>query len=213
MLLPLSCYFSFRFYKKTVRGFRGSPVLARVLGSGLSMLVTQPVSQSFMQIPVSIYFGRFGMGTVLFILCSQCAVSVAQSQLPKPSRTIYKCNIKGTVSYSDEPCLGAQRLDATPSRGVDRLSGQTRTGQDVAREIHTEQFGAALRPLHGMTTSQFVTAVRRNDLGPAVRRECNELEPNILGLEQVEKRADAVTIKRVQQDLFVLRKRYKELAC
>jgi len=149
----------------------------------------------------------------LLILMSPWATSVAQSQLPAPSRTIYKCKIKGTVSYSDEPCLGAQRLDATPSRGVDRLSGQARTGRDVATEIHTEQFGAALRPLHGMTTSQFATAVRRNQLDPAVRRECNALEPNILGLEQAEKHADAVTIKQVQQDLFVLRKRYKELAC
>lgn len=150
---------------------------------------------------------------MLLMACLACSAVLAQSQLPAPSRTIYKCVVKGSVTYSDEPCVGAQRLDATPTRGVDRLSGSTRIGKDVAAEIRTEQFATALRPLSGMSTSEFATAVRRNGLQPAVQRECSELEPAILKLEQAEKRNDASTINQVQQDLFVLRKRYKNLAC
>ena len=142
-----------------------------------------------------------------------CAMVPAQAQLPAPSRTIYKCHVKGSVSYSDEPCAGAQRLDVTPSRGVSRLSGSSRTGKDVASELHTEQMAAAFRPLSGMNAAQYATAGRRGRLAPAAQRECRQLEPGILELEQAEARADTATIKAIQQELFVLRKRYKTLAC
>lgn len=141
------------------------------------------------------------------------ATAAVQSQLPAPSRAIYKCHINGTVSYSDEPCVGAQRIDATPVSGVTHLSGSSRIGKDVANEIHREQFANAVRPLTGMNASEFATATRRNQLDPAARRECGQLEPSILQLEQAEKRADLVAVKPIQQDLFTLRKRYKKLAC
>lgn len=140
-------------------------------------------------------------------------VVAAQAPLPSPSRTIYKCVVKGAVSYSDEPCPGAQRLDATPNRGIDRLSGKSRIGNDVAREAGAERFATVVRPLTGMDPARFATASRRTNMTPDVRRECNQLEPAILELEQAEKRADAVALKSAQQDLFVLRKRYKTLAC
>lgn len=149
----------------------------------------------------------------LLAVILSCPVVSAQSRLPAPSRTIYKCIVKGATSYSDEPCAGAQRLDATPSRGVNHLSGASRTGKDVASEVHREQFAAALRPLSGMDEAQFAAYGRRINLAPAVQRECQQLEPAILSLEKAESRADAVAIKSIQQDLFTLRKRYKTLAC
>lgn len=137
----------------------------------------------------------------------------AQSQLPAPSRTIYKCRVNGTVSYSDEPCVGAQRIDAAPARGVDHLSGSRRVGTDVANEIHAEQFADIFRPLTGMSASQFATAVRRSKLQPAVGQECGQLEPAILRLEAAEGHADATVVKAIQLDLYGLRKRYKTLGC
>lgn len=149
----------------------------------------------------------------VFAVLLPCGVVSAQSQLPAPSRTIYKCVVKGAVSYSDEPCAGAQRLDATPTSGVTHLSGSSKVGKDVASEIHREQFATALRPLHGMNAAQFNTEVRRNNLDLSAQRECHQLEPAILQLEQAERRADAGAVKPIQQDLLTLRKRYKTLAC
>lgn len=140
-------------------------------------------------------------------------VVLAQSQLPAPSRTIYKCKIKGAITYSDEPCVGAQRLDAIPTRGVDRLSGSAMMGQDVRNEVRSEQFAHALRPLTGMNAAQFSTAARRYRLDAAVQRECGQLEPAILKLEQAEQHARAADSGVIQQDLYILRKRYQKLAC
>lgn len=156
---------------------------------------------------------RFAFGWALLGIFLPSAVVSAQSQLPAPNRTIYKCQLKGRISYSDEPCVGAQRLDAVPTRGVDRLSGSTRTGKDVRNEVHSEQFAHAIRPLTGMSPSQFAVATRRQRLDAATQRECSQLEPTILELEQAERRAHAAMAGPIQQDLFILRKRYKKLEC
>jgi len=137
----------------------------------------------------------------------------SQSQLPPPNRTIYKCQVKGTISYSDEPCVGAQRLEATPTRGVDRLSGSARTGSDVSKEVRSEQFAQAIRPLTGMSAAQFGTAVRRHPLDATTQHECHQLGPAILKLEQAERHASAAVIAPIQQDLFVLRKQYQKRGC
>lgn len=139
--------------------------------------------------------------------------AAAQSQLPAPSRTIYKCQLKGTVSYSDEPCVGAQRLDVVPTRGADRLSGSKRVGGDVEKEVRSEHFASAIKPLTGMSPSQFATASRRYHLDAASQSECRQLESTILISEQAERSAGAGMLEAIRQDLFSLRKRYKKLGC
>lgn len=147
------------------------------------------------------------------VLAGAASSTAAQEPLPAPNRTIYKCQSHGKTSYSDEPCLGAQRLDATPTRGVDRLSGKSRIGNDVAAEIRSEQFAQALRPLSGMTSSEFATATRRQRLSADAQRECRVLESAILESEQVERRARAAMMESIQQDLFILRQRYRKQGC
>jgi hypothetical protein len=150
---------------------------------------------------------------MLLAACIPGAFALAQTSLPAPSRSIFKCQVNGKISYSDEPCVGAQRLDATPVSGVTHLSGSSKIGKDVANEIYIEQHAKVFRPLTGMSAIELTTATRRNQLIPTDRRECYQLEPIILALEHAERRATAATIQSIQQDLFVRRKRYKELGC
>lgn len=153
------------------------------------------------------------VGAALMASFLPIAVVWAQTQLPAPGRTIYKCQVNGKFQYSDEPCIGAQRLDVVPTRGMDRLSGSARTGRDVAREIYSEQMAQALQPLSGMSTSQYATYSRRHRLSAESQRECRQLEPAILALEKAEQRSHGHAVQTIQQDLLVLRKRYKTLAC
>lgn len=96
---------------------------------------------------------------------------------------------------------------------MDRLSGSAMTGRDVSKEIRSEQFAHALRPLTGMSASQFATAVRRQPLDSAAQRACGQLEPAILERELAERHASAAVLGPIQQDLFVLRKQYQKLGC
>lgn len=141
------------------------------------------------------------------------AATSALAQLPAPTRTVYKCQIDGKIRYSDEPCVGARRIDVTPTRGVDRLSGSARTGKDVAREIWSEQFSEALKPISGMSAAEFSAASRRNSLSGNSQRECRQLEIAILVSEKKEQSASKPYVQSIQQELFILRKRFKVLGC
>lgn len=138
----------------------------------------------------------------------------AHAQLPAPSRTIYKCEVGGKVTYGDQPCLGAQRLDVVVPRGVSKLSGRERSGTDVANERRREELARALQPLTGMDEQKFATATRRHNLSAAAKRECRALEAAILDNEQAEQRSGARGVmEALQHDLLILRKRYRELNC
>ena len=150
-----------------------------------------------------------GLLGIPFILAANSALA----QLPAPTRTVYKCKIEGKLRYSDEPCLGAQRIDVTPTRGVDRLSGSVRIGNDVAREIHTEQVAKAIEPISGMNAAEFSTVSRRINLSAEAQRECRQLETAIVASEKKERSASGPVLESTQQELFVLRKRYKTLGC
>jgi hypothetical protein len=159
--------------------------------------------------PCSQARGRIG---VLIALVSSAIPAIAQ-QLPPPSRTMYKCTNNKLVSYSDKPCLGAERLVVVPSRGVSKLSGKERIGPDVLEERRRELFAQALRPISGMTPAQFEIYRRRALLDSAARAECRQLDPVLLRTEAMEAAANKLDKPAVQRNLFVLRTRYTELGC
>jgi hypothetical protein len=96
--------------------------------------------------------------------------------LPPPSRTMYKCKVNGTTTYSETPCLGATRIEVEPTRGVSTLSGRQRTGSDVLREQQQEGLAAAIRPVTGMDAKQFKLAERRYALPAAAQQACRQLD-------------------------------------
>lgn len=67
---------------------------------------------------------------------------------------IYRCELGGKVSYSDEPCVGAKVVDATPTQGMDKMTGSTRKGADVLRDENRKAVDAALQPLTGLDHEQ-----------------------------------------------------------
>lgn len=154
---------------------------------------------------------QFAIGIVVTALA--CAVPASAQQLRAPSRTMYKCTDNKIVSYSDKPCLGAERLVVVPTRGVSKLSGQERIGRDVQAEQHREAFADALRPISGMTPEQFEVYGRRMRLSSAAQTECRQLAPLLLRTEAMEAAADNRTKPPIQRDLFLLRSRYTELGC
>jgi hypothetical protein len=140
------------------------------------------------------------------------APAEAQS-LPSPSRTVFKCKKDGKIVYSDSPCLGAEKLDVEPTRGLNAASGKERIGPDVQRELRRETMANGLRPITGLDPKQFETAGRRLHLSGEAQRECRDLDRVIPAVELKESRATGAALPPIQQQLFVLRTRYRELRC
>ncbi|NRF71417.1 DUF4124 domain-containing protein [Aquincola sp. S2] len=141
------------------------------------------------------------------------AAAIAQpTGLRHSNGNVYRCDVDGKVTYSDEPCLGAKRVDVQPTRGLDKSSGKERTGADVARERRREGLAEALRPVTGMDAKQFDAEGRRHRLQPADKAECRWLDASIARLEASEKAATGEATA-TQRDLLSQRRRYLDLRC
>jgi hypothetical protein len=146
--------------------------------------------------------------------CALCISPALSAQtLHAPSRTLFKCQDQGKIVYSDSPCLGAEKLEVEPTRGVNKLSGKVRIGPDVQRELHREMLAEAIRPLSGMNAKQFEVAVRRVNLPGAVQQECRRLDQDLASTEYEETRTVQTALRDVQARLLLLRQRYRELRC
>ena len=156
---------------------------------------------------MSVIASRFLLAAVLL------PVFVSAQSLPPPSRTMYKCQAKGTTTYSESPCPGATRLEIEPSRGVSKLSGKERIGQDVFYERQREAMAEAWRPVTGMDAKELAVYSRRAQLAPAARNECRQLDQSMPEAELEERRVAPAQLREVQQRLFLLRQRSRELRC
>lgn len=137
----------------------------------------------------------------------------AGQSLPAPTRHIYKCEMAGKVAYSDEPCLGARKLDLVVPRGLNKLSGKERTGADVGNERRRESLAQALRPVTGMSPDRFAVETHRQGLGSYTQAECQALDQSIPRLESLEKTAAGADRTTIQRDLLISRKRFKDMRC
>lgn len=139
--------------------------------------------------------------------------SVFAQGLQAPSRTVFKCEKDGKVSYSDAPCLGAKRIDVEPTRGLNKSSGVERVGADVRREQTNEQVAEALRPVFGESAEERSIRHRRAALNPQDRTECTRLDGDIKAAEQTERRAAKSDLAGIQTNLLNLRSRYHTIKC
>lgn len=156
------------------------------------------------------YRVTFAASLGLLVLLSTLAIA---QKLPPPSRTVYKCTVDGKTLYSDSPCLGAERLEIEPTRGLDKSSGRSRIGGEVRREKHREDMADALRPITGMSTKQFDQYGKRSQLSPESQRECRNLDIAAHTTESEEKRVSKPELPSVQKRLLVIRQRLRELGC
>lgn len=137
----------------------------------------------------------------------------AQGKLPPTSRAVYKCTTDGKVVYSDEPCLGAEKINAEPTRGLNQFTGNVQRGRDVQNEINREAFAQAVRPLTGMDANQLAVETRRQQLTPYARRQCQKLDQEILAGEAQKRSATGNDRGQLQQALFNNRTLHKRFGC
>lgn len=149
--------------------------------------------------------------SLTLILCS--GIALAQTTLPAPSRTVFKCQVDGKVVYSDSPCLGAQKIDVEPTRGLNKTTGRELVGADVRHEQFRENLATSIQPITGMNSKQFESYGRRMKLSPEVQKECRQLDNKIPIAEQQEKLSKPETLAQSQAVLLGLRKRFREINC
>ncbi|MDP9877601.1 hypothetical protein J2W25_001907 [Variovorax boronicumulans] len=142
---------------------------------------------------------------------AQALILAAAFGLIQPAiaqKPVYKCIDAGKTTYSNEPCINAVEIDATPTRGMDKWTGTTRKGKEVNNQEHREAMSDALRPLLGMNREQYATAVRRQPLALKDRAECTHLD-GVLDVGRLQKNRTA----EEEVKLYKARKRFNDLQC
>lgn len=117
-----------------------------------------------------------------------------------------------SVVYSNEPCLGAQVVDTTPTQGMDKSSGVSRKGAAVQNTEFRKTMADAIKPLTGMDAQQLEKAGVRVKLKPDAQRECNALDERLTQQELLVGSAERPTTNATAV-LFESRRRYRELGC
>ena len=126
---------------------------------------------------------------------------------------VYKCTVSGKTLYSNEPCVGAQRIDATPPRGFNKSSGQVLKGKDVRQEEIDEMLEKIAQTTLGQEWNQQKARKRQfhtsND-----KAQCARLDLEIEQLEAMKKaNQTSPTLAEVQKALFQKRKTFRDLDC
>ncbi|MCZ2104916.1 MAG: DUF4124 domain-containing protein [Burkholderiales bacterium] len=128
-------------------------------------------------------------------------------------KPVYRCETAGRVSYSNEPCVGAREIDATPTQGMDKMTGVSRKGADVRRDEYDTAMANAVKPLTGMTPDQFRVYRRRSKLSASDQAACTRLDGSLPQLKQRAASAPASDKARAEVDLYKARKRFNDLNC
>ena len=155
-----------------------------------------------------------GIGLASLALCS-----LAQTvKFLEPTRTVFRCEVAGKITYSDALCRGAQRVDVQPTHGLNKASGTVRVGEDVrvedTNEAHTnEAITEAIRPIAAMSGDPRAGHQRRFKLPPSSKAECALLDRRVLSQERVERELTGRDKVGAQRDLFESRSRAREIGC
>lgn len=97
--------------------------------------------------------------------------------------TVYGCETNGKVTYSNAPWVGAKVIDATPTQGRDKMTGQSRKGAAVQRDELNAVFDNALRPLRGRSHADMGVMRRRVKLPSNEQAQCARLDDLLPTLE------------------------------
>lgn len=144
----------------------------------------------------------------LALLCLLSFSIAAHAQKP-----VYRCETAGKVSYSDAPCVGAKEIDATPTQGMDKMTGASRKGADVQRAEHNALMADALKPLTGMSPEQYRVYKHRFKLSPRDKAECTRLDTELPDLKQRAATAPVSDKALADVELYKARKQFNDMNC
>lgn len=141
------------------------------------------------------------------------AIMVLMLRATAASAQVYRCEHSGKVSYSDETCVGAKVVDATPTQGMDKMTGSTRKGAEVLRDDRRKVMDSAFQPLTGLNHEQMNVERKRQKLSPDANATCRNLDRQLPQLEAQVRSASASQKQEAEVALYRARKAFFEQNC
>ena len=143
------------------------------------------------------------------LLCALALVITA----PAMGQQVYRCEANGKVGYSHEPCPGAKAIDATPTQGMDKMTGKSLKSADVQRDEFRKQMSDMSSQITGISPETHARLAQRYKLARTVQLECASWDARLPGIEEDASQARPQQKEQAEAHLYQARKRFRELRC
>lgn len=141
------------------------------------------------------------------------AIAFAACANLSPAQQVYRCESGGHISYSHEPCLGAQAVDTTPTQGMNKMTGITKKGADVQRDENRRLLNGIASQITGLSPETHARLGQRHKLSRSAQLECSAWDLRLPALEQAASQASPAKKAQADSDLFQARLAFRDLRC
>ena len=129
------------------------------------------------------------------------------------AQQVYRCEVNGKVSYSNEPCQGAKVVNTTPAQSSDRTSGQQRKDMDALKAELERNNATKTRALAAKTPEDPEVAKRRENLTPLAKHSCSLLDQSLPQLRENAAHGTPENKEKADIQLYKARKAFQDLRC
>lgn len=141
------------------------------------------------------------------------AITFAAYTALSSAQQVYRCESGGHVSYSHEPCLGAQAIDTTPTQGLDKWTGKTQQHRDIRNENFQRGLAQAIRPITGLSPEEFKVSAQRQKLSASDQLHCKLLDQRLPSLTRSAAQASPARKSQAEAALYEARQQFRDLRC
>ena len=129
------------------------------------------------------------------------------------AQQVYRCEVNGQVSYSNEPCQGAKVVNTTPAQSSDKTSDQQQKNLDALKAELERNNATKTRALTAKAPEDPEVARRRENLTPLAKHSCSLLDQSLPQLREDAAHGTPENKEKADIQLYKARKAFQDLRC
>ena len=147
------------------------------------------------------------------IIATLAMAACLSMTLPAMAQQVYRCEVNGKVSYSNEPCQGAKVVNTTPAQSSDKTSDQQQKNLDTLKAELERNNATKTRALAAKTPEDPEVAKRRENLTPLAKHSCSLLDQSLPQLRENAAHGTPENKEKADIQLYKARKAFQDLRC
>lgn len=129
------------------------------------------------------------------------------------AQQVYRCEVNGKVSYSNEPCQGAKLVKNPPAQSSDRTPAQHQKDIDTLKAELERNNATKTRALAAKAPEDPEVAKRRENLTPLAKHSCSLLDQSLPQLRENAAHGTPENKEKAEVQLYKARKAFQDLRC
>ena len=129
------------------------------------------------------------------------------------AQQVYRCEVNGKVSYSNEPCQGAKLVKTPPAQSSDKTPAQHQKDMDTLKAELERNTATKTRALAAKAPEDPEVAKRRENLTPLAKHSCSLLDQSLPQLRENAAHGTPESKEKAGIQLYKARKAFQDLRC